>query len=189
MMVSDSTKLTLLLRDCANGFYQQMYYWGKDVIHPKGNQLSAYGFVKSPSKGLRGTSCYTYESDEGLIELYGSCAGFYSRESKMVFLRKRCRFYRWLPEHRLVAGNWSQDDIQVDDPYVMLAGLTPLLNWWIDYENWIDQHFGRDYRQKCFVEWGKVKGKPAWLPPELAMQWVGGLLEQGNSHVRPKQYV
>jgi len=104
MVSSDHKKLKLLLKDCANGFYQQMYFLGKDVIHSNGNQLIEYGFVKSPSKGLKGTSCYTYESTEGTLELYGSCAGYYSTESRTVFLRKRCRFYQWLPNHRLVAG-------------------------------------------------------------------------------------
>ena len=188
-MVSDGKKLRLLLRDCANGFYQQMYYWGKDVIHPQGNQLRAYGFIKSPSRGLRGTSCYTYESDEGLIELYGSCAGYYSDEIRVVFLRKRCRFYKWLPEHRLVAGNWSQDDVYVDDPYVMLSSLAPLFNWWLVYEKWIEQRLGIGHREQCFTEWKKVNGNPVWLPPELAMHWVQELLELKDSHVRPKQYV
>ena len=69
VMAGDGRKLGLLLKDCANGFYQQMYFLGKDVIHPRGNQLQAYGFVKSPSKGLKGTSCYTYEADLRTIEL------------------------------------------------------------------------------------------------------------------------
>jgi len=185
--ISDQ-KLRLLLKDCANGFYQQMYYWGKDVLHPKGNLLREYGFVKTPSKGLRGTSCYSLEFDEGVIELYGSCAAYYSDECNMVFLRKRCRFYEWLPEHRLVAGRWSQDDIQVGDPDAMLKVLKPFFNWWLAYEKWIEQRIGGDYRQQCFIDWGKVKGKPAWLPPESAMSWVEDFLKLGSSHVRPKHY-
>jgi len=188
-MIVDNKKLRLLLRDCANGFYQQMYFWGKDVIHPKGNQLRAYGFKKSPSKGLKGTSCYTYESDGSTIELYGSCAGFYTDEINMVFLRKRCRFYQWLPEHRLVAGRWSQDDIQLDDPDVTLTSLASFFNWWVDYEKWIEQRFGKNYREQCYTEWSKVKGKPAWLPPESARRWVQDLVEKRDSHIRPKQYV
>jgi len=59
-MSSENQKLRLLLKDCASGFYQQMYFLGKDVSHCCGNQLIEYGFEKSPSTGLTGTSCYTF---------------------------------------------------------------------------------------------------------------------------------
>lgn len=174
-----------------------MYFLGKDVMHPRGNQLQAYGFSKSPSKGLRGTSCYTYESEGEIIELYGSCAGFYSKQprvssrvdSKVVFLRRRCRFYQWLPEHRAVAGLWSQEDIIIPEPTEMLALLTPLLEWWDSYEQWIEERFGEQYREKCYAEWNKVNKSRAWLPPQLAREWIQGLLSQKASHVRPKHLV
>ena len=38
MSAIDSKRLRLLLKDAAQGFYQQMYFLGKDVIHPAGNQ-------------------------------------------------------------------------------------------------------------------------------------------------------
>jgi len=188
-MVVDSTKLRLLLKDCTNGFYQQMYFLGKDVIHPRRNQLEAYGFVKSPSRGLKGTSCYTLESDLRTIELYGSCAGLYTDSSQIVFLRKRCRFYRWLPDQKLVAGKWSQDDIQVDDPDAMFTSLEPLLKWWITYEDWVDKHLGKAYRERCFADWGQIRGRDTWLPPVAAIEWVKQFLEDKSNHVRPKHFV
>lgn len=187
-MAIDEQKLRLLLKDCANGFYQQMYFLGKDVIHPGGNQLQHYGFKKSPSRGLKGTSCYTCKFNEGVIELYGSCAGFYSSTSKAVFLRKRCRFYHWRPNHRLVAGDWSQDDLQIQSPEVMLALITPFLQWWIAYEKWIESRWGRLYREQCFTEWSKIKGKTTWLSASLAGQWVQQLIELKDTHVRPKHF-
>ena len=187
-MVSDEKKLSMLLKDCASGFYQHMYFLGKDVIHPAGNQLEAYGFVKSPSQGLKGTSCYTHESDLRTIELYGSCAGLYTASSKMVFLRKRCRFYRWLPEHRLVAGEWSRKDIQLDDADALFFELVPLFRWWIAYEAWIEERFGKSYRERCFAQWSKIKGHTAWLSPNVATEWVSQFLEQKGEHVRPKHF-
>lgn len=130
----DTKKLRLLLKDCANGFYQQMYYWGIDVLHPDGNQLIDFGFTKSPSKGLKGTSCYTLETAYQTVELYGSCAGLYSKESNVVFLRTKGRFYRWISSERAIAGKWTEKDIEIDDPYAMLEELTPLFQWWLKYE-------------------------------------------------------
>lgn len=188
MLVKDSKRLRLLLKDCATGFYQQMYFLGKDVIHPKGNQLTCYGFEKSPSLGLKGTSCYGQKSSEGLIELYGSCAGMYSEESQLVFLRKRCRFYHWLPEHRLVAGQWSQEQVDPGQPEDVFRSLAPLLKWWLEYEAWIEKRWGSNYRMQCYKEWGRLKSKEPWLRPDLAVEWVMEFLQKGEQVQRPKQF-
>ena len=47
-----------LFRDLSEGIQQLMYFWGLDVIHPEGNFLLTNGFDRSPSKGMKGTSCY-----------------------------------------------------------------------------------------------------------------------------------
>tara|TARA_B110000908_G_C10231567_1_gene440887 strand:+ start:993 stop:1622 length:630 start_codon:yes stop_codon:yes gene_type:complete len=189
LVFMNDTKFNLLLKDCANGFYQQMYFLGKDVIHLKGNQLQAYGFVKSPSRGLKGTSCYNHESSSRTIKLYGSCAGLYTDLASVVFLRKRCRFYRWVPKQRLVAGKWSQADIQLVGPDAMYISLVPLLRWWVAYEGWVEERLGKMYRELCFAEWSKVNGKAIWLPPIAANEWVKQFLELRGMHVRPKQFV
>lgn len=166
-----------------------MYFLGKDVIHPKGNQLQSYGFVKSQSQGLKGTSCYTHESDSRVIDLYGSCAGLYTDLASIVFLRKKCRFYCWKPEQRLVAGRWSQADIKLTTPKTMLNSLAPLLEWWIAYEGWVEKDLGKAYREQCFAEWSKVNRNAAWLPPMTAVEWVKELLEKKGQHIRPKHFI
>jgi hypothetical protein len=186
--MTDHNRLKILLKDCASGFYQQMYFWGKDVSHPKGNQLEAYGFTKSPSRGLTGTSCYTYESQTELIELYGSCAGYYSSPSNIVFLRQRNRFYEWLPEQKLVAGCWSQKDLHSRDADDMFSSLAPFLEWWLSYEQWILDLHGKDYREQCLTDWNKVNSKLTWLDPESAVKWIKGFLEKKDLHIRPKHF-
>ena len=185
---AEHTKLSLLLKDCAKGFYQQMYFLGKDVINPRGNQLQNYSFKKSPSKGLKGTSCYTHKNHSRTIELYGSCAALYTSSEPVVFLRKRCRFYHWVPDQKLVAGQWTQADIKPVASSVMLASLTPLLEWWVTYEMWIENCLGKRYREQCFTEWSKVQGKAVWLPPTEARDWVMQFLQEKGKHVRPKDF-
>lgn len=46
------SRLGGLLRDLTAGLTQQMFFWGKDVVHPDGNLLVRQGFAKSPSAGL-----------------------------------------------------------------------------------------------------------------------------------------
>lgn len=188
-MTTDSKRLRLLLKDCANGFYQQMFFLGKDVMHPAGNQLIESGFKKFPSLGLKGTSCYSKRANNQLIELYGSCAGVYSKTSKLVFIRERCKFYHWLPDHPLVAGQWNLDNVEASDPEQIFISLTPLLKWWLEYEDWIQSNFGSKYREQCYKDWSKIKSRPCWLPPELATEWVRLLLEKQNSTLRPKKFL
>lgn len=187
----DSQKLNFLLKDCANGFYQQMYFLGKDVIHPDGNQLLEYGFKKSPSRGLKGTSCYERNSNDSTIELYGSCAGVYSETSQLVFLRKKCRFYHWLPDYRLVAGQWSQEHIDAGKPEEIFTELEPLLRWWVEYEGWIENRFGAAYREQCYRGWTKIKTrtKATWLPPGAGLEWAMSFLERRDQMIRSKQFV
>jgi len=187
-MSSENQKLRLLLKDCASGFYQQMYFLGKDVSHCCGNQLIEYGFEKSPSTGLTGTSCYTFEEDSNIIELYGACAALYTNEDKMVFLRERCRFYQWLPEHKLVAGKWSSDDINTKSAQEIFDSLMPLLRWWVQYEKWIEQKFGPQYREQCYKDWKRLKSRTPWLSPQKACQWVSEFLDNQSEHVRPKKF-
>ena len=184
----DNRRLNILLKDCAKGFYQQMYFWGKDVTHSQGNQLRAYGFKKSPSKGLPGTSCYTYTCEDSMIELYGSCAAFYSEHTNIVFLRQRGRFYQWISPEKLIAGRWKQEDLKSIKPSAMLQAMTPFLEWWIDYEQWIQEQHGNHYREQCHQEWKKVNSRLSWLKPTVAMQWVKTLILEKDKHVRPKHF-
>ncbi len=185
----DARRMKLLLRDCAAGFYQQMYFFGKDVSHPSGNKLSEYGFKRSPSEGLKGTSCYTFEAEELTIELYGACAALYTKASRVVFLRERCRFYEWLPEHKLVAGRWSQSDIGIEDPDKAFESLVPLLGWWLEYERWIEGNLGMGYREECYKSWKKLKSRPAWLAPRIARKWLAMFIEKQVGQLRPKHFV
>jgi len=178
----------LLLKDCAAGFYQQIYFLGKDASHFRGNQLQEYGFVRTPSQGLKGTSCYTFKTKGTTIELYGSCASCYSENASVAFLRSRSRFYHWVSEDRCVAGLWTKADIETGTPESIFAAVTPLLQWWFEYEQWINDRFGETYREQCFREWRKINKSKSWLPPQEATRWLEQFLKNGSAHVRPKHF-
>lgn len=165
-----------------------MFFLGKDVIHPRANLLEQYGFIKSASKGLKGTSCYTLERDAQQIQLYGSCAALYTKSSKTVFIRNKNRFYKWLPEQKLIAGEWSDEDLTPLAPAELMDAMAPLLEWWLEYEAWIEKNMGMKYREQCFSEWKKVKSRTSWLSPSQATRWVEGFLEKRECHIRPKLF-
>lgn len=185
-LLDQQRQLKGLLKDCAKGFYQEMYFLGKDVLHKDGNQLIHFGFEKSPSKGLKGTSCYTLERTGEIIELYGSCAACYSESSNVVFLRIRSRFFTWIAKESCVAGLWTEKDLERSAPGILFRRLAPLLQWWLEYERWITDRLGKSYRESCYEEWRKVNKAKAWLPPEEALHWVELFLERGSSHTRPR---
>jgi len=185
----DQKALKLLLKDCAEGFYQQMYFLGKDVTVKEGNQLLEYGFSKSSSKGLKGTSCYTLTETERIVELYGSCASCYTDTGNVAFLRTRRRFYHWLPEHRCVAGKWKPEEVALRTPESLFQVLSPLLQWWVEYETWIQHRFGTEYREQCYKEWRSIKTQKPCLPPEDAVQWVSSFLNDESNHIRPKNFL
>ena len=188
-MTSNSSTLRVLLNDCAKGFYQEMYFLGKDVLHPQGNQLKDFGFSRAPSQGLKGTSCYTLETPQGVIELYGSCAAFYGAHDHIVFIRKKERFYHWLPQERLIAGQWEQTDLKSPPPHQMAKSLIPMLEWWAEYEQWIGQRFDPSYRQACWRDWKKVKSKPPWLSPCQVRPWIRQFIDKQQDAKRPQQFL
>ncbi len=186
---SEDKHLKLLLKDCAEGFYQHMFFLGKDVMSPRGNSLIKYGFTKSPSKGLKGTSCYTLSTPDQTIELYGSCACCYTPEGNVAFLRKTGRFYHWLPDHKCVAGLWDLSDVSVGTPQSLFKAIRPLLKWWVEYEKWATDELGTTHRQKSFKDWSQVKTQKPWLPPQEATLWVSSFLENASQQIRPKKFL
>lgn len=64
------------LNDAARGLAQQMVFWGHDVKHPDRSLLLRFGFTRSPSTGLTGTSCYQIPSESGVSELHGPVAAW-----------------------------------------------------------------------------------------------------------------
>ena len=87
MRSAQTTIAPFFLRDLAEGIQQQMYFWGQDVRRPEGNFLVEQGFARSPTTGLKGTSCYRRDWQGGHIELYGSCAGWYGKSNGFTFIR------------------------------------------------------------------------------------------------------
>jgi hypothetical protein len=127
--------LSALMRDLADGFFQQMFFWGRDVVHKKGNLLVSYGFVKRPSQGLQGTSCYSLPWQGGQIELHGSYAGWFGNDEGFLFIRPRGRCVRWLCGDPPIPGKWPSDLYATRADDAMIAVSFPFLDWWLDYEN------------------------------------------------------
>jgi hypothetical protein len=170
-----NVSLSPQMRDLANGFTQQMYFWGCDVIHSSGNLLLSSGFSKRTSSGLKGTSCYSLPWRGGRIELHGSHAGWFGDTGGFLFIRPLARCVRWLDGRPPVPGEWPAScyDSRADDE--MHAVAVPLLDWWLDYETTLTDRVDPTYRATCHRQFKKLPRTRAWLAPAEASHWISKL--------------
>ncbi len=106
---STSTRpFSAILRDLSAGLMQQMFCWGMDAAHSGGNVFQKRGFRKSPSAGLKGTSCYTLPRQRGEIFLHVACVGWFPHSEKggFLFIRPTGRCHIWTGEELPVPGRW-----------------------------------------------------------------------------------
>ncbi len=189
MPVAEPTIAPYFLRDLAEGIQQQMYFWGQDVLRPEGNFLVSQGFKRSPSTGLKGTSCYRREWQEGHIELYGSCAGWYGASGGFTFIRpwKRCAI--WLSGHTTpIPGSWQKELLELSASRTELYHASlPFLDWLISYEEAVLDRFGKAYRQNVYWQYSKNPKNKAWVDPATALRWFQCYRGHPEQLVRPKK--
>ena len=162
-----------LFRDLSEGIQQLMYFWGLDVIHPEGNFLLTNGFDRSPSKGMKGTSCYRKSWQSGSIELYGSCAGWYGKGSGFAFIRPKKKCFLWLSDKVTpIPGEWQDQLINrpasLDELYIASQ---PFLDWILFYERAVRKRYGIAYRMQNYMDYQKVPMAKAWIEPLDALRW------------------
>ncbi|HRQ90345.1 MAG TPA: hypothetical protein PLA50_16215 [Bacteroidia bacterium] len=164
-----------LLRDFTDALAQQMFYWGRDVIHSSGNLLVAYGFDRRKSEGLDGTSCYRKTLGEGCVELHGACAGWYpgvAGESAFLYIRNRRCCYAYDGEEPPAPGIYCDDFLRTVPVGERVRLSQRFLDWWLDYEQWIAGVTGPGYRDACHRAFAKLPKSTPWLPPAQGMAWL-----------------
>lgn len=171
-MPSNESRSGGLLRDFTAGLKQQMFYWGRDVIHPAGNLLVAQGFTKTKSAGLQGTSCYGHDWQDGRIELHGACAGWYGADGGFVFVRPHGKCHVWLGDAPPLPGEWPQEQIDEQGPAALYEKCLPFLDWWLHSEERIGKLLGPSYRSACHRHFKKLPKSKPWLPPEAGTEWL-----------------
>lgn len=180
--------LGVLFRDLNAGLRQQMFFWGRDVLHSEGNLLVEHGLVKSRSSGLQGTSCYGCEWCGGRIELHGACACWHQEHGDgFVYVRPQGRCFIWKGREAPVPGEWPEELLLAADPATLYSAALPFLEWWLDYERWIAGCQPGTYRQRCFQHYKAVPKARAWLPPESAVLWLERFMQDPHQTPRAKK--
>ena len=171
--------LRALIRDYTAALGQQMYFWGRDVLHPTGNLLCRHGFERLPSEGLKGTSCYQiYLADGDLVELHGACAGRYPRATGsadaagLLFIRSRAKVFLYSGQQPPVPGRYDEESLRGGSAMEVYEASCRFLDWWLEYEQWVADTVGNRYRDTCYRNFRKLPASAPWLPPTQALAWL-----------------
>lgn len=188
LSVRFQTPVSLLMRDLAAGFHQQMFFWGRDAIHSAGNIFIRSGFQKRPSEGLQGTSCYSLPWQDGSIELHGSHAGWFGENGGFIFIRPLRRCVRWLNPTLPVPGTWPREHYQSTADGALCELAVPFLDWWLEHEHNVASIAGDCYRQDCYRLFKKLPKTRAWLAPPESIRWITALRDEPSGLSRVKRF-
>ena len=172
-----ASRLRALIRDFTELLGQQMYLWGRDVIHPRGNLLCENGFDRRKSEGLEGTSCYRKHFEDGcFIELHGACAGFYDpsaeKEENFIYIRNRKRCFVFSDNKPPAPGIYANETLHCGPAVGLYFASLRFLDWWLEYENWIARETAIDWRDKGYAAFSSLPASRPSLSPREAQLWL-----------------
>lgn len=167
-----------------------MFFWGMDAAIPSRNLFQKSGFIKSPSMGIKGTSCYSLPWQGGIIFLHGACAGWLPENGDpgFVYIRPFERCFLWLDSEPPIPGTWPEENLSTIDLVDDFSVLAPFLDWWLTHESWISAEMGSAYRTNCQRKYKSLTKSKLWLAPDNAIAWIQLLLENPATTPRAKQF-
>ena len=152
---------------------QQLWCWGRDIVHPDGNLLVEFGFERHRYSGKsERTTCYRLDDGELHICLWGMFFG--RRELGGLYLGRLDFCPTWAPIESLSAAIHRIADLP---SFVRPRGReqwqcartlwTSQQKWIADYELWITDITGVEHREECVDSWmrpfvGAERMSPAW---------------------------
>lgn len=157
-----------------------MWCWGCDVRRADGNLLMLYGAEKRPSPEPRFHSAYTFYLEEGYtLNLWGWGIWLAHEAFGSLFV-SRARFApAYTPEVHLTPHAWQKDELpptakpKTSTQAEKASSLLAIACQWIgDYEAWVSQQTGDDYRQRTLESWVQRKRYKGGIPaPDMPHQW------------------
>ena len=173
----------------SNALGQQLFFWGRDVIHPRGNLLCEFGLERFKHKGVTGSSCYRTIFQNDIIELHSLCVGRYSQDTPSFFYTRqyrRCWVYE--DEKPPIPGQYEKDLLNKKSFDKIEIASRNFLEWWLLYESWIESTIGIEYRNECYRSYRNLSRSKAWLQPSDALSWLQKYMESPNRVPRAKNW-
>ncbi len=146
-------------------FHQQLWCWGRDILHPSGNALLRYGFTRQrPPADGRGSSEYGLQlCPQRRVTLWGFGLLYGDASAGGLFLKRYGFAPRLLELAETPAHIWQTEQLpalraprSLQDRRCAHLLLKDALRWVADYEKWARQELGLAYRQRCLQDWQKA---------------------------------
>jgi hypothetical protein len=154
---------------------QQMWCWGQDALFREGNLLVSYGFQRlERPRGQEGSSLYRLEQSASRRILLRGFGVFIGDDQLGGMFLQRFNFDpRVTPQSDLVRPAWLPSDLprlvkpnseRQDKSCQSL--LADLFSWNCQYEEWVQQSVGLDYRTAVARDW-KKRGNASFTSARL----------------------
>ena len=167
-----------IVEDAINLLSQQIWCWGKDIEKSEGNWLLEIGFSRIELPNDReGTSVYSLNISENRC-IYLRAFGILQVDTKYgsIFLPR----YEFLPEYTeqttLDKPPWTKKDLpKLKIPTKSQRNncdslMLDLLIWIRNYEEYIVQKLGIEYREETLIDWDN--GHRVLIPAQqIISQW------------------
>ncbi|QDV12632.1 hypothetical protein CA51_25180 [Rosistilla oblonga] len=177
---------------------QQLWCWGQDIKHPKGNLLLEFGFQRTspPDEQKNCASMYRLElpCDQRIV-LRGFGVFFGDDRHGGIFVERFGFSPQLTSQSTLDTDAWSCEDLPPMKPpgnekqaiacrLLMLS----LIEWIVDYERYVRQRRGPAYRPASLRQWNN--GKRFYLPAEQMMPaWRKISLLSASGRLLPAEHV
>jgi len=164
----------------------QMYFWGKDVLHPGGNLLRAYGcdtFARRDAP--HPVRCYEVATAHGLATLHSTGVHLHTGGAGVAYLRATHRLYHTSGAEMPLPCPSLRDlpaGLRSLRPSEFPAALTALLAFVSSYESWAAARLPGTARTDAWREFRRTASRGVrWLPPDASLAWLHAAL---NVHCR-----
>lgn len=161
----------------------QMYFWGKDVLHPKGNLLVVLGGTPFRNDAVaHKVRCYEMNTPQGRVVLHstGVCLQPTGEERAIAYLRPTHSLYHVPPVHMPLPCASARDiptDLHCVSPREFPTSLSRLLRFVREYEERVASFLTAHARHEAWREYHRTaRHGIKWLPPAESRRWLDACL-------------
>ncbi|MFN0093296.1 MAG: hypothetical protein ACKVVT_00750 [Dehalococcoidia bacterium] len=152
--------------------HQQCFLWGRDIVRPAGNLLSAFGLARVADAEGKGRRYDGRDGSGSRIALWGSGAAYVAGDGRGIHLNR----YQFVP--RVIVGGvpaaaFFPDDLalresEADDFAWVRRALKDFCCWVAEYEAWVAATVEPAHRSEA-LRWPQAVSRPE----DVADAWAG----------------
>ena len=143
----------------------QCRFFGRDIFHSSGNLLIGYGFERfGYPENQKGRNCYPINLDErSELVVWGFGMFLGNDEFGGIFIKRfdfspkilrQSRLELPIPQSEKLPP--SRRPLTAKEKETALKMTLRIVDWIAEYELWIAENCGENWRRKCLADWNKA---------------------------------